>query len=418
MIIIDELPVRKPEGSLAQLDGLNPINRNLVGWWLLGEGRGRRVFDVSRQIQPAALTNFAATEHPWRPAQNGGQALEFTGGSRYVNLGSIQRISNPAAMSFSGWVYINAFGANGGILSNRTGTGWVNLWSSTGVLQIYNGAGFQSSGHTLPLKQWVHIAWVKNGSSWTFYKNGVSDAGSSFPITQAGIGNVSIGAWDGGTSSPNANFCNFRVWDRALNRDEIRILARDDPFAGLIKDYTPVFKPVPGQMTFALNETPDGLAAALKVKARLSVARVEGLDVAAAVFRALTRFAIGRNEAPDATAINLHVTSGRALLIAAAEQKDATAIGLDLGAVPPNALSIALAERNDASAITLILGAVPPVTLSIAASEARDDLALALRATGTSVLVPGAIASPNLTVTFPGASGAGKVTILRPGGGS
>ena len=135
---------------------------------------------------------------PFSPAASYTTAVY--GGSTYLN-GSTDYLSagtSTTAFAFGAsvdftvecWVYLTAYssgGTLGGGLVGTTGganTGWfINSGQDINTLRITSNASGSwadnitvAAGNGLPLNQWAHIAFVRNGGNLTLYKNGVSVA--------------------------------------------------------------------------------------------------------------------------------------------------------------------------------------------------------------------------------------------------
>ena len=108
-----------------------------------------------------------------------------------------------AALLFEGDCLSLGSAADGGAGSWYFGTN-----NSTGQLQFGVGAtDYQgATGAIVPLNTWCHIAWVRNGSTWTSYLNGGSPASTSLSVDANGAGAINIGRGRAGSSNYFAGY--------------------------------------------------------------------------------------------------------------------------------------------------------------------------------------------------------------------
>ena len=69
-------------------------------------------------------------------------------------------------------------------------------------MEYYNGTSYYGTT-TITHNQWTHVAWVRSGSTVTFYVNGVS--GGTATVSGAQVGNITSGLIYVGGSKDNAN---------------------------------------------------------------------------------------------------------------------------------------------------------------------------------------------------------------------
>ena len=146
----------------------------LAGWWKLGEGQGNSVRDSSRNQNHGTLRNSAWLT-PTTP-----RYLEFNGTSTFVDLGNPARLNFAGPMTMEAWVRPRSLGP----LQNIVAHGYTDSGNAEILLRIVsgfyqagatgNGTGTGISGTIPPsdLGQWVHVAGVFDGATWTIYRNG------------------------------------------------------------------------------------------------------------------------------------------------------------------------------------------------------------------------------------------------------
>ncbi len=147
-----------------------------------------------------------------------GQALIFDGSSDYVDMGATPSSLNlTGSLSVSAWIKPDTFGGGDrGRIVDSGGAGTdgfafnVDDFNGTDALGFFPGTGpLTSNNSVITLGVWQHVAVSYNGTTATFYVNGVS-----------------VGSDTG--SPPLSTSANFLIGDRAVNNDR--------QFDGLIDD--------------------------------------------------------------------------------------------------------------------------------------------------------------------------------------
>jgi len=151
---------------------------------------------------------------PWSPfAPTSAYSTSVNGGSLYFN-GTTDYLTLPASstlqlgtnnFTMEGWFYITSFvnqnalfyidgGTNGfGVRLNVTGSnnGFLSMdFSSNGTTNVFSTTSSVSVG----LNQWVHLAYVRNGSAFNGYINGVSVISNTSALSANTGTNHAIGA--------------------------------------------------------------------------------------------------------------------------------------------------------------------------------------------------------------------------------
>jgi hypothetical protein len=215
-------------GFIAATNHPQPdLTRGLIGSWAFDGPEMYRTLanDRSGYRRDSTLANGQATA-----VGDTGQAIEFHGGTDYVDLGS--DYIDTKAVTISAWVYARSHGGlgNGRILDN----------GST-VLKIPNTDRFAFSSDGLVteasseygsfrLNTWIHVVVSRKSSGVAnFYINGVlsGPANQKSGAPAVGIGHVSIGngtpsqrtdvGWDGLIDE-------VLLYNRVLTADEIKRL--------------------------------------------------------------------------------------------------------------------------------------------------------------------------------------------------
>ncbi|KKS77239.1 MAG: FG-GAP repeat protein [Candidatus Woesebacteria bacterium GW2011_GWC1_42_9] len=140
-----------------------------------------------------------------------------------------------ASFTMGGWLKVDSADvqATQGIMGtyNATGDGWIFYYSeATGILAFYDDGANMTSTQTLPVDEWVHVAFTfaDNVSEGSFYVNGqLVDTGLAGARPTDGI-NLYLGT-QGVTGATTADFDGgmddlFIIDDKALSQSEIQAI--------------------------------------------------------------------------------------------------------------------------------------------------------------------------------------------------
>lgn len=201
-------------------------NLGLLGYWSFDDARSTRATDFSGNGNSGTF-NGSAT---WIPGKRG-TAASFDGSS-YVDAGSA--MSGPStSVTISAWVKKSTDTAWSSILDryadestdcfslgfdNVDGKKLMFMWNNT------TGVGFGNvaiGNSDIPLGVWTHVAASSNGSTVTFYVNGVAD-GTASVGSLCTSGSIILGVnFAGGDEYFNGAMDEVRLYNRALSAAEI-----------------------------------------------------------------------------------------------------------------------------------------------------------------------------------------------------
>src|SRR4030042_1362592 len=238
----------------AQGGGMKPMlgdlivdhDPGLVGCWLMNEGGGNRVNDLSGNGNHGTITGAT-----WVPGKFG-PCLSFDGDGDYVNLGLAPNIGNGGSqLSVCAWIKVPTNTVPGFqviIDKTSTGTDIFDFYIDSGEdirFRLFNesgsnAAGIYDEGVLNVANQWVFISGVFNGTKITVYKNGVPDNPNAANWVGGNIRSdshtLSIGAYNGGSGYYfNGSIDNVMIYKRALSASEIAQLCRE-PFCMFQQD--------------------------------------------------------------------------------------------------------------------------------------------------------------------------------------
>lgn len=234
---------RRPTGlilppSVPLTRANDPINRGLVGAWMMNEGSGLICRDWSGFSNNGVITHNTQTK-TWVPGRSG-KAVKFTfdGVSPQAVTIPNTTLAGLKATTLSMWVY-------------QPTTSALEIWASTNLIYyggswlfganagspgiIYSPDGSPTS-FTFPLNVWFHCVYQFTASTFQLFVNGQPAMSSTATgqVTLGAITQLVIGVYAAGGNAPTtATIQNFRAWGRALSRSEItRLYAQ--PFAGIV----------------------------------------------------------------------------------------------------------------------------------------------------------------------------------------
>lgn len=197
----------------------------LHGYWPMREGAGTVASNLVAGGTHGTLGGGAA----WVNDPQRGTVLSFNGTSAYVAAGMIPRLGQTTTnFTWSFWYKQNALvGVNTVVLGNRSGGVQAPLqfikFTPTNF-EYYRGANIGFIPYSVPNGVWRHLCVVKNGSSLTYYANGVvvgsSTAGGDIEANPLFFGG------DPGAAGEFSNglMDDVALWRRALSASEVNLL--------------------------------------------------------------------------------------------------------------------------------------------------------------------------------------------------
>lgn len=200
----------------------------LLGYWPLEESSGTSAPNAVAGGQTAQLMNGVS----WTMDPTRGRVLSFDGVNDYVDAGSIPRQTNSSAFTWSFWAYDQQGASNNVIVGNRYGpTGsdfspreFIKFTTNQFEWHRNGGAGGNIDYAPMTQSAWIHHAVVKEGTSLTYYRNGVVAGSSS--IT-GGLNNAQPFYFGGDQANENwqGRLDDPAIWEVALPPSAIAGLA-------------------------------------------------------------------------------------------------------------------------------------------------------------------------------------------------
>ncbi len=162
--------------------------------------------------------------------QAGETVLSFTGNNSYVNVGitSVLQIPSSSPLTFESWVYLNALSSRDILYSKNNGrsSGYTYMF---GFIENGRIAAYPSSGSwmepspavTVAIGQWYHMAFSFDGTTMSYYTNGVLAGTSGFSFANNTGHSVKIGGYID-SADINGYQSEARIWDHARSQAEIQ----------------------------------------------------------------------------------------------------------------------------------------------------------------------------------------------------
>lgn len=231
------------------VDWSDPLSDGLVGLWLMNEGSGDKVFDLSGNGNTGTLTSG-----PIWTAGNTGPAISFDGATTYIETS--MAFGYPFTMIT--WVNFTSV-ADQYIASSPTDRHNIQLVSGTLHYDNFPPSGFGATGGTtLVTNKWYQLGVTGESSSVgaKVYVNGVDDTSSSQAESiSAGMTTLRFGG-RAATDDMQGKMSSFMVYNRALTASEMadlfvmqfRYMQGDLP-ASMMFDYGAAAAPT-GQVIF------------------------------------------------------------------------------------------------------------------------------------------------------------------------
>jgi formylglycine-generating enzyme required for sulfatase activity len=201
----------------------------LISWWKFDEGSGTTAGDSEGSNDGTLYP--ASTGPTWTTDTAGGAstyALDFDGSEDYVNCGNGSSLDITGAITIEAWVkttsaayIVEKFSTNSpwngyglGIDTGADDYGKLNFWTD-GMMSWVKSTGTVTDGNL------HHVAVTGNGSSGTFYIDGVSNGSFTYSPPSSSANTLYIGSKDGAERYFNGIIDDVRIWDHALTEDDI-----------------------------------------------------------------------------------------------------------------------------------------------------------------------------------------------------
>jgi hypothetical protein len=215
----------------------DPLARGLVGCWLMNEGTGDKVYDLSGNGKTGSFvgsTGFKSARF--------GSGVEFDGTDSVINLGTIHNFTTQP-FTYSCWVNFDTLqaGTNPTIL-------WKGNWEDCGYYWCVNKVSnptqalvfftnnqlltpkvvsTATASNIIQVGQWYFLVVTRDGTSVRLYVNGVDKtdtAGSHIDPGTASGKSLICGAYESTYSNIDGKFDHLMCYNRALSATEVQQL--------------------------------------------------------------------------------------------------------------------------------------------------------------------------------------------------
>jgi len=219
----------------------HPLARGLVGYWLLSEGSGNKVFDLSGNGKSLDFYNSPI----WTPGKCGSAILFDDGSSQYIGRSLVDTaIPTAAPMTMICWFNSNDITANQVLMSIAVaGAGGLSVMGLQARGDVDQKARaflrdeiqswvYSASSDTFSANTWHQaVAVFASSTSRTVYLDGVAGTPETTSCTPAGLDTIEIGR--GESSTPfgymSGLISHAMLYNRVLSASEIALLYRE-PF--------------------------------------------------------------------------------------------------------------------------------------------------------------------------------------------
>lgn len=221
-------------GVGAQIDTTNSLTTGMVGCWLMNEGAGIALQDIS-SLNQLSLTNTGSFS--WGTGPDGGPSINFgtTGGNRIFTQNKIAFTSDAGPFTIAAQINPTA-GTSNSVFSvgeEFDSNGFLSLCLFNGSLCQANdtstgGINNQVTGPAVSLNTWHNVAISQtNGSSRSFMLDGAVTTNTTSMTGVIGTNSVLVfgSTFENSAITPSWDYKGqmgyIMVWNRALSSSEL-----------------------------------------------------------------------------------------------------------------------------------------------------------------------------------------------------
>lgn len=207
-----------------QLNNGHPLARGLVGYWLMNEGGGININDLSGN----KISGILGGNVSWISGKFGA-ALDFPGASADAIEPGKPVFDCSKPFSFSVWINPDSGGSQHAIITKYTGgaSGLLLRRDAVTTLDIWLTNYSLQLNSTVNSGSWYHVFVTYNGTSTYVYVNAILDSATPYTRTLSETGNLQIGKSELGNY--NGQLDMLIIWQRYFPASEIASLYRE-PF--------------------------------------------------------------------------------------------------------------------------------------------------------------------------------------------
>jgi len=200
----------------------HPLAKGLVGCWLMNEGAGGKIYDVSGNSHDGTLQGGPL----WVPGRTG-PALSFDGVDDYVNTVALtDLITNDFTIS----LWVNARDLSGDRVLYSADTGGTNRFyllssaTGSGYLKIGLSGWNEEWANSISFGVWEHYVITLDGTAGYIYRAGSEMDSNSSVVVDIPSTNLFIGAHSTPSNFFGGSIDDIRTYNRALSAQEVQQL--------------------------------------------------------------------------------------------------------------------------------------------------------------------------------------------------
>ncbi len=221
----------------ARLNWAHPLNKGLAGFWLMNEGGGDKLQDLSMNKNVGTLVDMAnppTAASGWNPGRKG-VGLNFDGVNDYVDAGNSSSLTPLSEVSISVWLKdVGVTGTQKNIINNQyssvTFKGILMYVSTANKMNFRIGNGTITSvgiTNNNVTSNWEHYVGTYNGTTIKIYRNGVIQTTTGSLTGNIEYSGTTFIIGSTGSNTANGSIDEVRIWSRALSAQEIMQLYID-----------------------------------------------------------------------------------------------------------------------------------------------------------------------------------------------
>ena len=200
----------------ALINPLHPLTNGLVGCWLINEGSGSNIYDISGKNNHGIINGAS-----WTGSKHG-RGLNLSGGTDYVNCGNNDSL-NITQITIEVLMY--PFGTTGTyqfVIDKFYDTGFgLSITSGGGIRPFFNINGtlrYITSTENIKWGKWNHIITTHDGTAWMIYLNGHNvQKSTAYPgVIGTNNNNLRFGQYTVGGYSYNGLIDHVRIYNHSL----------------------------------------------------------------------------------------------------------------------------------------------------------------------------------------------------------
>ena len=223
--------IQKPPLGV-QIEYIYPLAKGHVGYWLLNEGGGDKVYDLSGYNNHGTLNNMAfpsTVTSGWNPCIDG-IGLKFDGIDDYIDCGNDPSLDITDAITIEAWIKPNDIAENQMIMCKYTNYKYDGFYLNLYYGKLCFSQGFENSVITTksvlyPFTQdiWHHMVITKKGAAVRIYVDtiDITDDIKSHTDIGTNTADLRIGIDETDGQPFNGSIAYVHIYNRALTAQEV-----------------------------------------------------------------------------------------------------------------------------------------------------------------------------------------------------